>query len=65
MKGGHIITDMLEMVCCDVKSLQKSLKSHQDLQFRKQDKLQSTLADEVELSVSPVHSHSASSSIQA
>ena len=51
------IIDMLEMVSRDV----KSLKDRQDLPFRKQDMLQSTLAGEVEVPVGQAHSCSVSS----
>ena len=48
---------MLEMVSRDV----KSLKDRQDLLFRKQDMLQSTLAGEVEIPVGQAHSRTVSS----
>ena len=48
---------MLEMVSRDV----KRLKDRQDLLFRKQDMLQSTLAGEVEIPVGQAHSRSVSS----
>ena len=51
------IIDMLEMVSRDV----KSLKDRQDLLFRKQDMLQSTLAGEVEIPLGQAHSRSVSS----